>query len=133
MLQHARGRGDDEVCAAVERWRRILADVLAVHGQDRLLMLWSYLYHTTDVEPERMVDLLTRILPSMSKEKLMTTAERLRQKGSADMLLRLMARRFGPLRPELEEQIRAASIPELERWADAVLSARTLDEVMGAS
>jgi uncharacterized protein YceK len=31
------------------------------------------------------------------------------------------------------ERIRAASIPELERWADAVLSARNLDEVMQAT
>jgi len=101
----------------------------------------SYLYHTTDIEPERMVDLLTRILPSICKEKLMTTADRLRQegylrgeaRGRAELLLQQLAHRFAPLRPELEERIRAASIPELERWGEAVLSARTLDEVMGAS
>lgn len=136
FLQHARGRPDDEVCDALERWRLVLQAVLAKHGQDRLLVLWSFLYRATGVEPERMVAVLTEILPAMSKQPFVTTAERLRQegevKGRADMLLLLLARRFGSVGPELEARIRSAAVADLDRWGEAMLTARTLDEVMRA-
>jgi hypothetical protein len=67
----------------------------------------------------------------------MTTADRLRKEGRAegraDMLLRLLTRRFGPLPPEIETRVRGAAIDDLDRWADAVLTAATLAEVFGHS
>ena len=70
-----------------------------------------------------------------------TVAERLEAKGwvrgkaegkaegNADMLLRLLARRFDTVPEDTRTRIRAASIEELDAWADAVLSASSLDEV----
>ncbi|EWY42863.1 hypothetical protein N825_02055 [Skermanella stibiiresistens SB22] len=49
--------------------------------------------------------------------------------GKAEMLLRLLGRRFGPLPPETANRIRAASIEELDRWAETIFDARTLDAV----
>ncbi len=54
-----------------------------------------------------------------------------RSEGQAQMLLRLLDRRFGPLSASVNERVGAASAVELERWADAILDARTLDEVFG--
>jgi len=52
-----------------------------------------------------------------------------KQEGEAAVLLRLLTRRFGPLGVPVTEQIRQASLAELEQWADNVLDARSLDEV----
>ena len=45
------------------------------------------------------------------------------------MLRRLLTRRFGPLPDEVEQRLHAATVQELERWADRVLDAQRLDEV----
>jgi hypothetical protein len=50
-------------------------------------------------------------------------------KGRAEMLLRLLRRRFGPLSPEVEARVRSADPDRLDRWSDSVLDARTLSDV----
>lgn len=52
-----------------------------------------------------------------------------RQEGKLDILLRLLARRFGPLDAATEQRLQKASADDLERWTDNILDARTLDEV----
>lgn len=51
------------------------------------------------------------------------------QQGELAVLSRLLARRFGPLDTATAERLQQASPAELERWADNILDARTLDEV----
>jgi len=51
------------------------------------------------------------------------------QQGELTVLSRLLVRRFGPLAPEIEQRLRQAGIEELERWAENVLDAKTLDDV----
>jgi predicted transposase YdaD len=53
-----------------------------------------------------------------------------RAEGRAELLLKQLALRFGPLPASTEARIRAASIAELEVFAERVLSAKTLDEVL---
>lgn len=52
-----------------------------------------------------------------------------RQEGELNVLLRLLTRRFGPLDAATEQRLQRASSDELERWADNILDAQTLDEV----
>ena len=52
-----------------------------------------------------------------------------RQEGEQNLLLRQLTRRFGPLDAATEQRLQQASQEELERWADNILEARTLDEV----
>jgi hypothetical protein len=67
----------------------------------------------------------------------MTMGERLMQKGAERVqeqtqrraLLRLLAQRFGTLPVAVTERIDAARSPELNRWLDRVLPARSLDDV----
>ena len=49
--------------------------------------------------------------------------------GNADMLLKLLACRFGAVPEDTRTRIYAASIADLDAWAAAVLSASSLDEV----
>lgn len=44
-----------------------------------------------------------------------------RREGEANLILRLLDRRFGELNPELETQIRTLSCPQLEALAEALL------------
>ena len=54
------------------------------------------------------------------------------EKGQAGLLLRLLELRFGALPDAVRERVRGASAAELEAWAEAVLTAASLDEVMRA-
>lgn len=49
--------------------------------------------------------------------------------GQAVLLLRQLSFKFGPLPAEIDERVRTATSAELERWAERVLSAATLDAV----
>jgi hypothetical protein len=51
--------------------------------------------------------------------------------GELNVLLRQLRARFGELPAAALARIQAADTPELEQWADRVLSAKTLAEVLG--
>jgi hypothetical protein len=53
------------------------------------------------------------------------------QIGEANVLVRLLTRRFGPLPDWAEARLRAADAARLETWADAVLDAASLTDVLG--
>jgi hypothetical protein len=50
--------------------------------------------------------------------------------GQARSLRRLMRRRFGPLPATVEDAISTASLEQLDRWLDRVLSAETAEETI---
>ena len=52
-----------------------------------------------------------------------------RQEGELNVLLRQLTRRFGTLDPATEQRLQQASSDDLERWADNILDAESLDEV----
>lgn len=54
-----------------------------------------------------------------------------RRQGEAAFLVRLLERRFGPLRTRDRERIDAADDERLLDWGERVLTARSLDEVFG--
>jgi hypothetical protein len=51
------------------------------------------------------------------------------EKGESTILRRQLTRRFGPLPEWPEQRLQSASSEQLEAWADAVLDARSLEEV----
>lgn len=53
-----------------------------------------------------------------------------RQKGAALVLLRLLQIKFGPLPEAVRQRIEAADVEVLLVWADRVLAATSLDEVL---
>lgn len=52
-----------------------------------------------------------------------------REDAERSLLHRLLTRRFGPLDEQTETRLQQATAADLERWADNILDARTLDEV----
>jgi Putative transposase, YhgA-like len=55
LMQHVRGRPLAEVAHVIARWQHIVTDALHRHGQERLFVLWSYLFQTSENRPERIV------------------------------------------------------------------------------
>ena len=55
-----------------------------------------------------------------------------RAEGQAGIVLRLLDLRFGALPDAVRERVHGASAAELEAWAEAVLTADSLEEVMRA-
>jgi predicted transposase YdaD len=55
------------------------------------------------------------------------------QRGEVNVLSRQLSRRFGPLPEWALARLRAADAAQLETWADAVLDASSLAEVLGPS
>jgi predicted transposase/invertase (TIGR01784 family) len=53
------------------------------------------------------------------------------QQGEAAVLRKLLIRRFGPLPPEVQARIDAASAGQIDVWVDRVLDADSLEEVLG--
>lgn len=53
-----------------------------------------------------------------------------RKDGQCDMLIKLLSRRFGTLPEHILAQVRSASEAQLERWAERILTAPTLDAVL---
>ncbi|MFS8068288.1 MAG: transposase, partial [Byssovorax sp.] len=76
-------------------------------------------------------------------EEIMTAAERLRREGrqegeargqvlgKQEILLRLLRQRFGSVPATTVARVVKAGAAELDRWADRVLLAESLDAVLG--
>ena len=58
-----------------------------------------------------------------------TIADQLREEGRIELLMRQVRLRFGLIPPPVEERIRAADRETLDRWADRILTATTIDEL----
>ena len=54
-----------------------------------------------------------------------------RTEGKAELLLRLLERRFGPLSDAARQRVVKADAETLLTWADRILDAKTLPEVWG--
>ena len=53
-------------------------------------------------------------------------------KGEAKLLLKMLTLRFGPLSDATRARVEAASIEQRDTWAERILSAATLDDVLAA-
>jgi hypothetical protein len=51
-------------------------------------------------------------------------------RGEAKVLLKQLTLKFGPLPQGVAERVQAASIEELDRWAERVLTADRLEQVI---
>ena len=50
--------------------------------------------------------------------------------GKAELLAKLMRLKFGPLPARVRERLRRASAEELDRWAERILTAASIDDVL---
>lgn len=55
-----------------------------------------------------------------------------RAEGRADLIVKLLTQRFGPIPPPVQSRIAAASLAELDELGERLLTAKTLQEALGA-
>ena len=124
-------------------WAQTLVAVLrAPHGREALQLVARYTAEVSDAEPELVFRFFIELGPE-AEEIFMTTADRLREQGRhlgvtegitqgiAATLTRQLNLKFGPLPAAVLARIQAAAPEELERWTDRVLTAASLNEVLG--
>jgi predicted transposase YdaD len=123
---------------------------------EQLEALLNYMLQVGNTaDPEKFTKRLIHLSPDEQKERMMTIAEQLEQIGwkkgwekgrmrgweegreegrgeSEAVLARLLTRRFGPLPEWARERLHRADAAQREAWADAVLDAASLTEVVGA-
>jgi hypothetical protein len=100
----------------------------------------SYILEVTDIAPGALRNVLESHIDTQVAETVMSTAEKLREEGrvqgkaegKAELVLKLLALRFGPLSESVQSQVRSASSPELDSFAERVLSAKTLQDVFAS-
>jgi predicted transposase YdaD len=142
-FRHA--RSPDELVRDLGAWsERILEVMSAPHGAAALGAVWRYILMVHPGEPEAVVQQLVGVLKEERvKQTLMTAGEILMQRGEARgeargelhgrraLLQRQLMLRFGPLSERAILRVQAADVPTLDTWAERVLTAASLDEVLG--
>jgi len=131
------------------RWGRLMAKLLAApNGREALAAIFRYIAVVADESVAATFSQAMDAAQLAAKDAPMTTiaekwqAEgeargrvegeaRGRAQGKADTLRKLLALRFGELNGTTELCIASASEAELDRWVERVLTADTLDAVVG--
>lgn len=138
-MRSLRNADAEAALAILEQWLHAVARALAAEGGvDRIAVIWSYVLQVTDLPLDRLGPILARVGPEI-ESTLMSTADKLRAEGKnvgkaegkADLILRLLTTRFGAIPPATRARVRAAAVSDLDRWADAILTAPTLEAVFG--
>nr|VFJ44070.1 MAG: conserved hypothetical protein (putative transposase or invertase) [Candidatus Kentron sp. DK] len=74
-------------------------------------------------------DIEKRVRESALREGMQQGMQQGRLEGEANLLLRILPRRFGPLPLEITERVHGADPNTIEIWADRMLDAKSLNEV----
>lgn len=135
-------RHSRDLLADLERWQDVLAAVLAApHGQAAFAALLRYALRVGDVQPEPLHRLVRRLGP-VAEEAYVTTEQQLiergrtegrvegRAEGRAELLLKQLDLRFGTVPTDVVDRLRGASASQLDLWAERVLTATSLDDVL---
>ena len=138
-LRFLRDWSAEEALAGLDRWRELLVavdrDEGPPSGREAVAKIAWYCLYVGKIPAEDLRVTFERIL-ERTEETIMSTAEMLRREGRVqgrvEVLLRLLTKRFGALSTETVARINAAAIPELDRWVERVLDAKTLAEVFAA-
>lgn len=131
-------RHSTTVAADLRRWAKKLARVArAPDGLAAATALLEYAIQVGQMEPGDVRELSQSLGPEL-QEVVMTAAQKLKEEGRvegraegrAEVLLRQLRRKFTALPPDVEQRVRSASPEELDRFADQILDATSLEEVL---
>ena len=141
-------RAPEELVRRLGAWADLALEVMtAPHGRAALEAVLRYVMMVHPAESRIVLEQLRAALPDERlKETLMTAGEELMQKGEARgeargiavgelqgrrvILRRLLALRFGALPVSVNAQLDAADVVTLDTWAERVLTAATLEDVL---
>jgi len=134
------GRTPGEILRKLERWAEVVREVArAPNGVAALSALFRYISEVSDIRTEELQETILAEVGEEVRDAMTTAADRLREEGRREgrlegeraMLLRMLTARFGQLPPTVTARIGIATVDEVEAWAERVLVAKTLAEVLG--
>jgi hypothetical protein len=134
------------VAGAFEKARAVIREQLARHrGGESLVVLWSYTLLVGEMPADALVAEIARVVGPEVAEHMKTLDEMLRERGLAQgreegreegtrsVLERQLVAKFGALPAAARARLAAARRAELERWAERLITAATLEDVLGPS
>ena len=145
-----RGPWANDIVTELADWMDPLRDLMAtLQGREDFRLWMRYIHRAADFSLQQLLELI-RQLGSSAEEIAMTSAERLKAEGraegeakgraegraegklggQAELLLKLLSLRFGELSSEVRARVAAASLEQLDVYAERVLSAPSLDDVL---
>ncbi len=143
LLLSAMRLGPDGEPADVARWARLLVETLSEPDGHRAFE--SFLRYLVAIRDDDFIDVLVQATKDTQVETIaMTYKERLIQqgieqgiekgetKGARHVLAKLLRLKFGALDGATESRLEAATLEELDRWSERVLTAESLDAVFAA-
>ena len=102
-------------------------------GRWALGLIVEYIFAVRDTVPEGLPEALEAGLGREGREAYMSAAQKLveqgRAEGQTEMLLRLIAVRFGAPPPAVEARVRGASSAQVTQWAERLLTAASLGDL----
>jgi predicted transposase YdaD len=142
FLKH--GRDSEDIDRRLLDWELLVKDVGdAASGLEALSVMVRYLFEVSEhVTREAVTGMLRSALGEQADEVIMTIGQQLIEQGRKQgveqgieqgerkLLLRQLVRRFGELPEKVVDRVNAASVEELERWADQILDAESIDDVL---
>lgn len=130
---------DGDLAQRLPLWSQTYVEVYKSSGFDALVRVLMYILEVDNEVKLENVEFVDDLIKAPEGKVVMTLAERLRQegreeglaKGQQRMLLKLLQLRFGEPSAETTSRVQAATVEELEAMAERVLTAQTLEEVLG--
>lgn len=141
LLQFVRPATERDPVDFVHRWRALWRALWRdPRSRSNLFALFSYLSAQLEAPVDRLAA-AAALIHEDARDMGKTIADQLREEGMrrgeakghaegrADLLLRLLRGRFGNAADAHAVSLRSASAEQLDRWADRLLAAATLDDV----
>jgi predicted transposase YdaD len=135
------GSTEPDLKQRLPEWLDLFARVIrAPGGVGALDVIARYILEVNDITFEDLRDVLDSALEPEAVAAIMTGAEKLRAEGRvegrvqgrAELVLKQLALRFGVLSESIEARVRGASVEQLDGFAERVLTAQSLDQVLGS-
>ena len=135
------GHDDDAAVKAIAEWADVARQLLlAPTGQQAFATLSSYLLQTTRLG-RRLGVVFEQHIGAKAMKKFESSYDRItresraegraegKAEGRAEMILWLLGKRFGTVPAADAQRVRGGTERDLDRWADRILDAKTLDEL----
>lgn len=118
----------------VERWARFFtarsdAELDRLAAEDPIMKLATNILDDISRDFDAYFHAM-RVADELVLDKIMWREEG-ETKGRADVLLKLLGLRFGQVPDAIRARVEAASLTQLDTWVERVLTATTVDEVLG--
>jgi hypothetical protein len=135
-LRHARG---EDLVAALWDWASVCQEVWAApSGREAMKAVMSYIAKVGAGPKDEARAFFASLGSGAEEVYVATIAEQLKAEGREQglaqgqraLVLRLLERRFGPLDEGTRARLDRATVQDLERWAEQLLTAPTLEDAL---